>query len=545
MILDKSQIQDLIKKGASAEIMKARKLSKELNMHVTGLNAQDYLEKLDQYENNAQKILREKLMKSNKSVFSFVLRPLDKIFSAKGGSVNYNLTEKEIAEVDDAISDVADGLNIKRYLKKVVLKLYVIDPNGVLFVDLDEEGKLETRFIRTENILWYSNKGNKVEAIIFEGEMNEDGNKEYRVIDQATDRIFERRPGDDGYEIVELVNETLPNYFGFVPALVVGDIKNPNIDIFESFISDVNEEARELLRDISVNTVHKLAHGYAKYWQRPEACTQCAGEGEVKIPDDPDDEDTTFTTQKCSSCGGLGHKTQMNPSDVMIIPIPDKDEVDAAPNVAGYVNPSIEIWKTYYDNIEKAKNYMFQVLWGTTFEQGGKKETATGRFLDSQPVQDRLRDISHTFSLMHEFLIDCYGRIVLDNPKYKSSVAYGTRYIIESPDEILNTLIEASRENVGDMVIMDLKHKYFTAEYQNDDLELSKKKKISRIDPFPNMDVTTVSSNELIPREDKLKKIYFVGWVSTLTDAQIILNTEEELKNQLNIYITNKTEVNE
>ena len=544
MILSKSDVEKLILDGVSREIKLSRKLAKEMNMHVTGKGANEYLEGLDEYENNNQKILREKIMKSNKSVFSFILRPLDKIFSAKGGAINFNLSEVEIAKVKNAVTEVADGLNIRRYLKKVVLKKYIIDPNGILFVDLDDEGSLNTSFVETTKILWYKHKGNTVDAIIFEGEEREEDTikrKYFRVIDDKTDRVFVHEPTPDTSKTMrvrEVVKDRLTNFFGFVPAIIVGDLKNPNEDVFESFISDVNEEAKDLLHDVSINKIHKISQGFAKYWQRPEACTKCHGEGMIKYEETPGDDIWLETT--CTSCGGAGYKQKVSPSDVMIVPVPEKDENDPAPNVAGYVNPSIEIWKKYDDNIRDTRNYLFQVLWGTTFEQGGRNETATGRFIDTQPVQDRLRDVSHTFSLLHQFILDCYGIITLRRPDYNSFVSYGTRYVIESPDEILKTLMDASREKVSDMILQDMRAKYFYAEYQNDEIELAKKQKISRIEPFPSMSITEVTSNELIGEEDKLEKIYFIGWYSTLTNADIILKDDERLRTELNTFIKTK-----
>jgi hypothetical protein len=138
--------------------------------------------------------------------------------------------------------------------------------------------------------------------------------------------------------------------------------------------------------------------------------------------------------------------------------------------------------------------------------------------------------------------LDCYGIITLDNPDYQSYVSYGTRYVIESPDEILKTLMEASREKVSDVILQDMRSKYFYAEYQNDEVELAKKQKISRIEPFPNMTVTEVTTSDFIGDEDKLSKIYFIGWYSTLSNADIILKDDERLKAELNIFI--KTKIN-
>ena len=96
MVLSNEQVSELILSGTQDKIKLARKKADKINMHITGRNVIEFLEKLDGYETTAQKILREKLVKTNRSLFSFILRPTDKIFTAKGGAVNYNLSKEKI-----------------------------------------------------------------------------------------------------------------------------------------------------------------------------------------------------------------------------------------------------------------------------------------------------------------------------------------------------------------------------------------------------------------------------------------------------------------
>lgn len=560
MVLTDEQIVKLIEKGASEKIKLARKMAKKINMHLTGKGAKDFLERLDGYETNAQKILREKLLKSNRSLFSFILRPTDKIFTAKGGSINYNLNEQLKETLKQSISNVSDNLDIKNYLKKVVKPHFVIDPNGVLFIDIDEDGMLQSEIVTTEHILWYQNKGNRVEAIIFEPYKKTLNTKEeliykaisderlkkeqdklyYRVVDDKTDRIYV----NDGGVISLMPSETLTNYFGFVPALILGDQKCPNTGIYESIVSDIIEDADMFLRRVSVTNIHELAHLYPRYWSYEQACTKCGGEGEVSYEQTPAVGETpaVYVTQTCSSCGGAGHKTRTNPSDEIILKAPMDGEQALAPNVAGYVQPDLASAEFYDKLMERAKNSMFQAMWGTTYEQGGKRETATGRFLDAQPVQDRLKDISYTFSRMHKFILDCYGKVILGQKYYESSVYYGNRYILESPDDILDKYIETSRENVSDITKIDMRNRYFEAEYQNDPIGLVSRKKLANLEPFPSLSVKEVAEMQFINTKDKAKKAYYSEWVNTLTDAEIVFLTEQELKLKLEEYI-NKIEI--
>ena len=180
---------------------------------------------------------------------------------------------------------------------------------------------------------------------------------------------------------------------------------------------------------------------------------------------------------------------------------------------------------------------MFQAIWGTSYEQGGKRETATGRWIDAAPVRDRLRDISDTFAKLHKFLLDCYGKILLNNLDYESYVSYGDRYILENPDDLLKKYQDATNYQVSELVLIDLKNQYFEAEYQNDPLELMKYKKLSKIEPFPTMTVSQVVELEYITDEDKKRKMYYSTWVENLTKEQIVLYDEKKLKESFINYI--------
>lgn len=552
MTLSDDKIIKLIEKGVSDNLYLARKKAKKVNMHITGKNVVDFLKRLDDYETHAQKLLREKLVKSNRSLFSFILRPTDKVFTAKGGSVSYNLPQEDIGMLSDKLSDIADGLDIKKYLKKVVKKHYFIDPNAVLFIDVDGEGMLETHVVTSNDIMWYETKGNVVKSIIFEPYRREISKEEqvrfnaisvdrlkreqdklyYRVIDSSTDRVFV----NDGGRISEQTSSRSINYFGFVPALILGDEKNPNEDIFESFIADVIDDADALLRLVSTSTIHDLAHLYPRYWEYATECNRCKGEGTITVVVD----DVVSSEEVCGSCGGDGYSHRTNPSDAKILQQPQDGEVVIAPNVAGFVSPDLMTAKFYQEKMDIDRNRMFQATWGTTYQQGGKRETATGRFLDAQPVQDKLGDMSDTFAKMHKFMLDCYGKVLLRKRGYESYVSYGKRYILESPDDILKKYMEGTKTNISETVILDLRKQYFDAEYQSDTFELQKNIKLSNIEPFPTMTPGAVMALASLPEDDRLRKMYYSTWLNSLSEAEKVFLNEDQLRTSLDNYITSK-----
>lgn len=537
-MLQVSEVIQLIKNGVSKRVRDARDYSERLNMHVTGKNVEDHLKEFKQYESDSQKEVRQRLVKSNKGLFSFLLRPIDKVFTAKGGMVSYNLQDRQLESLKELISDVSDGLDIKSYLKKKVKTQYVIDPNAFIMVDIDDEGNLDTKVFTSQNILWYDNRGNHVKAVIFEPYTSDDENDKkeyYRVIDEKTDSIYVK----DGDVIILDETTIIENVLGYVPAYILGDLHDPNSSNFLSIIDDVIEDASEHLRDVSVNIVHKLSHGYAKYWQYPESCNTCGGEGTIKKKDD----DGNVVEDICPDCSGQGVKTRKDASDVMLIPIPDEDSKKIAPEVGGYINPSIEIWKQYNEDIAGIRTEMFQRLWGTTYQTDADNETATGRLLNVQPEAQRVTGISKSFSNMHEFILDTYGRLLLSND-YKSEVSYGTRYLMESPDELLKTYQEAKEKNLPPVLQTDLLDRYYQTEYANNNIEYKKRKKILAVEPFPGMTAIEVKGLG-VDQLDYRMKVYYSQWVNQLDEAKKLLMNEAELRENLKEYVESKTISNE
>lgn len=531
-MLQTEEVIELIKEGVSERITDAREYSNVLNMHVTGKDVEDYTEELNNHENDKQKKLREKLLKSNRSLFSFLLRPTDKIFTAKGGSIDYNLPENQVEILKEGVSDISDGLSIKEYLKKSVKQMYVIDPNGFVMIDVDVEGGLTTKVYTTHDVIWYSNRGNEIKGIIFNPYMNEededDTKKYYRVIDELTDSIY-IQDGDDVYLDEDSI---LDNFFGYVPAYILGDNCDPNAELYTSIIHDIIDDANEYLRDTSVNTVHKLTQGYAKYWQIPEACNTCGGSGTVKRMVDAELTDVT-----CPSCEGNKVKSHKDASDLMLVPIPEDGDANIFPHFGGYINPSIEVWKQYDEVIKNNRIYMFQSLWGSVFSTQGENETATSHLLNVQPEAERVSGISETFSKIHKFILDTYGKAILFKKDYESNVSYGTRYLMESPDELLNRFKESKKEGLPIILQQDLLDKYYQTEYANNNPEYLKTKKIIDADPFPGMSAKDVADLG-ITGNDLYKKIFYPQWVNQLNDAKKTLMTVDELKADLLDYVT-------
>ena len=86
--------------------------------------------------------------------------------------------------------------------------------------------------------------------------------------------------------------------------------------------------------------------------------------------------------------------------------------------------------------------------WGTSLEYGStdgtQYATATGRFIDTQPVNNKLNRYTESVQLIHNAISDIYGRFYYPKTFTRSDVVYGRRYLIETPDQLLKRYSELS-----------------------------------------------------------------------------------------------------
>ena len=70
----------------------AREMNNKLLLHVEGVGLQDFLARINNYENVSQFEAREKHAISNKFITEELLRPTDNAFYERGGFNNYSFT---------------------------------------------------------------------------------------------------------------------------------------------------------------------------------------------------------------------------------------------------------------------------------------------------------------------------------------------------------------------------------------------------------------------------------------------------------------------
>lgn len=546
-VLSLAEISELIQNPKNGNaINAAKKQSKKLNLHVNGVGVQEYLQRIENYENAKQAKLRKKVAKSLKGIYSTITRPTDKIFSARGGSVIYDLPENQQVSFREILSEVGDGKNLRNWIHCYWLPRYIDDPNGIILIEVDEDGELEV----TNKSIWSIHdyevkRGQCLQYIIFEPTeetvrtegIRAQGKviKKYRVIDDAFDYMIKW----DGKIATVIEDETFPNFFGEPPGVinsniiadlptVVNDKTKETVFIKKSFVQDSLEVADELLLDGSIHSIYKFLHNYPIFWRYMQPCPTCQGSG-MKEGD------------TCTTCNGTKYLENKDVSDVVELKIPKDDDVKITPDIAGYVSPDLETWDQQNQESQLLTKAIEITTWGThTREDDAVQETATGRFLDIQPVLDRLHQMSTGAEIVETKLTDWFGKFHFESSYGGSSIQYGRRYQVETPDQIWKKYEEAREKGAPRTTLNLLLIQFYMAEFSQDNIGLQTNIKLIRIEPWVHLSEEEVKGLD-INQEDYLTKVYFNEWVQQKKPTEIILTDQSQLTQDLVNFVKNRT----
>jgi hypothetical protein len=524
----------ILKKNPNKKMVQVIKHEAEkFAMHNTGIKFDKYIGELDYFEKEALKTLRQRYAPTNVDTCGRLHRPLDKIYTAKGGNNNYYLPEPKKNEFISHLANVKDGDSLRAWMQKYWFNAVHYDPMGLVFMEIDTNGNTYPTYKCSEYVYDYPRpKGRKFDYVVFH--MPERTEQEklkteypsavsfYRVVDDTNDYTIKW----DGQTAEIIQDESYPNYWGEVPAITLGWIFDNIKKWFVSPDYQIENALDQYMRERSVATMFRIHHGFPLKFQMAMTCPTCAGLGRVK-------------GDVCSSCKGSGNKSKNDVAETIYVKPPrNKDQpVFRKDEIAGYIAPPVESLKAMEENIDKMYRDMHFTTWGThQIDDSQTQSTATGRFIDVQPVNDRLIDYSKAAEFVEMWVTDMMGRWYYEAEYKGCTVNLGRRYMIETPDQILQRYSELRKRGASLGVLNATYIQYLETEWQNNDIEFKKKMMLFRLEPFPHMTNIEVFALQL-PEEEYFKKLYFQQWVNQLKESDLLLKPYQKLFDMLEEYI--------
>ena len=212
-----------------------------------------------------------------------------------------------------------------------------------------------------------------------------------------------------------------------------------------------------------------------------------------------------------------------------------KDDAIIAPDITGFISPDLETWKRYDEENALLEFLSMGTHWGSHKEKS-KNMTATEVWIDVQPVTNRLCKYARTT----EFFINWMSNMVYayQNPgaaKPVSNYSLGKRYIIESPDVILEKY-QKSKENGDAITILDrLYNEYLTSKYENDPQWLRFELLKSEVEPYLHYSLEEISL--IFGKKEAMKKAMFVDWWQMVSDEDKLNKDGLKLRAEFDTWI--------
>ena len=506
-------------------IGEARKISKKWKALVNGEDFHELLiGKIEKIESEDRAKARKKYSKDIRSLFVRLNQPRSNVFSASGGEVKNDITSTVISDkVVDALAEFKGQKSIRKYMSETFFRLRDTDPNGVLFLEYKAEEDIYPTYKSIEDIHMYVSNGQLLEVIIFNPIPDENGDMIWRIVDDKTD--WRVKQVGSSITVIKDDNLTFKHPFSNVPGVILSETQETGSEVRTSPLWSVEQDSMDYARDKSVMTIYKFLVGMPRHYRFESTCRSCQGTGKTG--------NSTKKT-KCEACEGRGNMRKNDVTDVTILEMPREGDPIIAPNPEGFISPDLKTWERYKEDIKDSEDSMEATYWGTRRMTESTNETATGRFIDVQPVESELNVFTDSAEWTHNqftnWVEDWAHGAAQDEHMYHT--VYGRGYILETPEALLDKY-NKSRESGSNNTILDKElAEYITAKYQNNTDMMHEMQKKATIEPYVHVGIIIV--NDIFGPVEANKKILFNDFWEQTDKTQEV----ETLRKAFDTYFT-------
>ncbi len=516
MILSDEQAIDIIRvnQAVPAWLTKARTYSDDLRALISGENfVKVLIDKIDGVESASKAAARQKYCRDIKDFFDRLFLPIQNVFSATGGTKNYQvsdykLSEKASKKLLSVISDIRDGKSIERYIESTWMNLYHTDPAGVLWMRYTTADGVVNEVYPTYQssgaLRNYLPKGQLTEWFLLEP-ATIDNVKIWVIVDDLKQRTVMQT--GDNYSISDDPLKTFAHPFGKTPVVIISNIIDKSGKRL-SPIDNIIQLAKEYARDQSIKTLYKLNQGFPKHWRRAMFCKTCNGVGKNGTAD-------------CTACGGKGEVGGVRDVvDQAVLPMPEQGEpVLKGEDIMGFSSPDLETWKQFNDELELLENAAYKTMWGV-IQQKQIAKTATEIYFDMQPQINKLNKYADAAEWLEWQVTElCANAIdpLKDKKKQISLIVYGRRYILEGIDTLQKKYEDARTAGENTVILDSIFDELLTVKFKNDPEWLSIELKKARLEPYLHQSLTEI--NTIFGAREAGRKVYFQRWWKGLSDG--------------------------
>lgn len=537
-ILSLSQIEELIRKPKASGILSdAEGIQDKYKLHISGENFEDTLKKIEGYESDAHNDIKKKhAQPTTKRIFEQILNQYKKVFRAQGFSRNYKFVDNNERFIQDFVNylqNVNSGLSMWDMMQVVWLKAVFEESNGVFMVNLPAEAsdglpEPYPTFVPLSNIHDMVVNGLTIEYIIFVSDIiikDRNGNdkrvKKYRVIDDAFDYNFIKdgdsvelaqvpRLNDDTGE-VEMVDDIIENPWGYVPCIQpstrYATLDNDTLKL--NHVDQVIPNADNYLSISNSHTISVKLHQHPIFYSLPVTCPTCNGAGQYRKEDE---------LIECTGCNseGLVPFYRKDVSQGITLPEPDETSSGKAEAPCGYVTPDLESIQDQREEMRFEENSIEKGALGVEgiLLNKSKRETATGKEIDMQPLLDKLSGFSANGEIVEKFLVNAMGDVRYTTSRYLGSeINWGRKYFVRTEQMIEEEYGNAKKAGLPVSALKELLEELYFTKFDNNPKALTRSLLLLELEPFPTYTLKEVVELDLANEVDMTIKQYFADFI--------------------------------
>lgn len=530
-MLSPAQLKLIIQSEAPADIKQMRADFTSYILHVFGTGTDEYLAKINEYENDKQHKLRKNHAIKNPWIIDELVRPIDNIWQAKGGNEVYEFKGSDQTEkFKELLKDVRDGMTMQSFVKNIWFQRFLSDPNGITFCEVDSDGqKPKLTYKAITSIRNYETDGIKIAWIVFEPSISiiekiddKDVTVQYSwAVDEKFYYYCKNVGGENGFTIEQMII----NSFGVVPGIVNSPIFNTDKGYKTSLLDKQIDILNSYLTLNSIKEIYQFKHNYAIPWMMQPLCPTCNG---TRRSGD----------EVCGECHGTGYSAKKDVSDILLIPkaLPDEPAQPMPP--AGYIQPDVATCNENRVELDWKFDKMFHSLWGTSATPALKRvETATTAFLDNMQIYNKLNAIADIIQDIQKELTLIFGKFTFPTTLTDVKISYSRRYSIDPPDMLWQRYQDARTNQSPEMALNYLLEQFYYSEFASNQTMAEYYIKLMYVEPFVHLLIIDVEDLE-VSDDLKLSKRYFPIWQKSILPSDVANKTIEQLQKDLLSFAT-------
>ena len=479
-----------------------------------------------------------------------ILTDLYKVFQGRNSAfdVQYpNERFKEVAEV--ALSE----LNVRKWIEEKGKEVLKSEPNSVVVIDIDEEGKAVLVLVSNEKLIGYKEtETGAFEAVVFLHSKGTDSLGDYErhaLYDSEMYRVYMVRKGIYTLEVDE------PHGLGYCPAKFFYDNPLLNEHTFSRSVPLSNTRGVMLQWELFQKFLYYADH-YGAFPAMEYADTMCENDctagvikGAAILNEDNQPTGNYYKDVECPSCAS---KTFIGPGTAVGIYVSRDSEEQDTRSVLKFVTPDTKSLE-YVSNRQLARENFIKV------NTVGFNNVVTKEAVNEQQVralqESKLKplfDIKMHLEELYRWIVKTSIKVIYD-VEVEVAANYGTEFFVLSENDILLLIQEARKAGVQSTELAELNYLLAHTKYKNDPHKAQYMRITADLEPSAfdtREEVEKKFSDRMMSREDYYLHLNFTDLINRFereNGSLVVFGSEltydkkiERIRTTLDFYIQQK-----